>query len=208
MNVSSLSVSPFFVLSDVPSSAIQKLNSFLSMEDGWYFGMGVAPSKREIRRAMLVANLMEWRGFDVEAFPGESGEVLVSGRIGDLLLEVTLEGPGAFTIETRRRGEQSEPEAIPSFNELIKRIWSTAPACNIYDSLIRGGGASVTAASMIWPSSRPALPAAGASLLSKHIVHAERPERRALTWKNSTARNSPRRSLFGNSTATYFQVTK
>ena len=71
------------VYRDISSSVIERIDGFGKLQPGWHFGEGIAPSERTRSEAMQIASLFEWHGWNVEAFPGTEGDVLVSARSGE-----------------------------------------------------------------------------------------------------------------------------
>lgn len=200
MTISSAPIALHFVNAAVEIPAVQKLKSFLKMDDGWYYGSGLAPSKICVAYGIELAKIMDWKDFDVEAFPGESGEILVSGKAGNRLLEVTIEGPNEFTLEARNGSEEAEPLKMNSVEAVLHEIWFRSPVCNIYDSFTQFGGANATISSVTSPSSHQARRTEGEfPSLIQNVQQAHQGWYAPIS-KNTTGRSFPRRFLSGDST--------
>jgi len=207
MSLFSTSATPYFFQANIETPAIKKLRSFLKMEDGWYYGMGIAPSKADVQNATLVANTMEWQGYDVEVFPGENGEILVSGKIDDALLNIEIEGSSAFALDYRSAGKDAERENFPAFDALLTRIWSLPYPCSIYGLSIPHGGVNAMESFATMHSSRQAQLTEEGFPLSIKNAPVSRRERRANTLENITSRSIPHQSSSGDSMVRYFPVT-
>lgn len=123
-------------------NATDKILSFLELPIGWNYGQGRPPTREQALRALYAVATIDAAGFPIaDAFPGNEGEIMVTGYRGELYLELTFEENEdcAFVIEdgdeellsleglpdsdalayVSEIGSLSEPEAWRSFALLI-----------------------------------------------------------------------------------------
>ena len=94
----------YFFVSGVSSAPIlevdKKIRSFL-LSNPFY-----QPKASVVLSALDWRNLLSNAGFtDIDAFPGHTGEILVSGICGEYCFEVTLEDNGQYSVSFERNEE-------------------------------------------------------------------------------------------------------
>lgn len=78
---------------------LDKIESFISFEDGWSYQEGVAFSRQAVDSAKTIAAWLDHYGFKtLDAFPGLNGEIRVTAYIGNHYLEFTLESTDDVTF--------------------------------------------------------------------------------------------------------------
>jgi hypothetical protein len=85
----------------------EKIWSFVSLRDGWCYGVGVPAKQSVATQATTVATLLEARGCEkTNAFPGEDGSILVTGYFGDYTIEVYCEPSGELHLVIEKDGTE------------------------------------------------------------------------------------------------------
>jgi hypothetical protein len=70
----------------------EKIESFLALPVGWHYGAGRAPSRDAIKNAQeWLTRLSQWGLWNVDAFPGADGEIMLSAYRDDESFELVLE---------------------------------------------------------------------------------------------------------------------
>lgn len=115
---------------------IAKISSFLSLEDGWNYGEGVAPTASKASEAAGLVRLLEGLGLsETNAFPGMDGEILIRAYHHDHVLSFTLETDGTISMSHLVRGEHQECPDVVSLEQikyyamriLIESIFDACP---------------------------------------------------------------------------------
>ena len=117
-----ISISPIIiVLTEATSLSLtaQKIMGFSSLENGWHFGDGVAPTMQRILAAIEIVNEAIANGYITDAVPGISGEIQVICYKGSSRLEFTLEENETVTfiseqdgVEVRYEENVEQPTAV------------------------------------------------------------------------------------------------
>ena len=197
---------PIFFDHDITSHAIKRISSFGNLQDGWYYGAGVAPKKETIYGALSIAAVMENAGFNVEAFPDECGEILVSGKLRNQTVDVTIDNR-ICTIVKKRNDVEIECSENVALNGVIQKLTNQPLPCNIHAFFIPYGGAIEISDLATSHSSRRAKNLGEGSRLSKFRAPRHRRELSARISTDITPRDSTYQFYFGDSTEPYFLTT-
>lgn len=181
-----------------PPETRDRLRQIQMLKDGWFYGHGLAPTRETFTRSVFLALAMHRYDCEPEIFPGEHGEILVSGRCHGHILNFTFE-LGALQLEIDDEPQEINPKADPVriFMLFIKRFLQ----CSFYDSFIHFGGAKEITSSSISHSSHRVHKTGEEFQLSIRNAHRMVTGSSVLTWKNFTVRNLPIRSSTGDSIA-------
>lgn len=104
-----------------------KLSSFADLCVGWHYGQGIPPSMNLISR-LIEINRQAYRfGFSkTDAFPGVSGNIMLTLYEGEYLVDLTVERDGktaTFTLEKNYEELDSrENIALSTAIELMKKV--------------------------------------------------------------------------------------
>lgn len=112
----------------------EKISSFKNLPSGWHYGEGIAPTHAMIDVAHDWHNRITGLGFAVtNAFPGVTGEIMISGRNGERDVEIILEADGTISFEYDKndeavvsieRGDAAEVDA--ALNRAAGELWNTS----------------------------------------------------------------------------------
>jgi len=123
------------ILAETPSQlnfTDQKIQSFGNLQRGWHFGGGVAPQMPTIETALVLNRaLLRNRLLITNAFPGISGEILVTGRSGSTVIELTIEPESGITLVREVADEEvfyqeglTLEDAVKHINSLRGESWA------------------------------------------------------------------------------------
>lgn len=90
----------------VYDSIIEKLYSFLSLEEGWNYGEGESIDISVVYKAEELYYLISSKGFETDVFPTLNGGVNLSfssKRTTDNFIEITIEKNGNITLVREKR---------------------------------------------------------------------------------------------------------
>ena len=115
-----------------PKTLTAKIVSCLSREPGWHYGDGGPSPQAVVHAALVWDKYLRSLGLnDIDAFPGDSGEILLSAIHGDHSIDVILEIDGFISVAYDRKNVQqfykshvSENEAQGCVATLARIIWS------------------------------------------------------------------------------------
>jgi hypothetical protein len=118
----------------VPNATATKIQSFSKLPAGWHYGQGTAPIKQVIDAAIALNNSLNGLGlFWTDAFPGASGEILVTAYYGahqiDLIVETDLTVSLTYEHneqELRDIHRASVKDALDELTRIAGEIWSTS----------------------------------------------------------------------------------
>lgn len=145
-----------FEIADAVNPTNDKLRSFIRLGRGWYFGEGTNPGQSILSNAISLASLAQLCGWETDAFPGISGEVLVSIERGSEYYEIIFELNGSLTVVYEVDGEEVNRTPDLSFDDVITKISENSVfQCAIYDSFLRTTGTPVRNDSYLWLSETP-----------------------------------------------------
>lgn len=117
------------------NETIAKIQSFAKLPSGWHYGQGGSPSRQAISDAVVWSNILTGLGFSrTDAFPGASGEILITAYHGahqiDIIVEadLTISLTHEYNDEERSAGVHhvSVQEAIQVLGKIVGEIWSTS----------------------------------------------------------------------------------
>jgi hypothetical protein len=119
-----------------------KITSFLNLQPGWHYGDGYPSPIHVVHTALRWSAYLENLGLsDLDAFPGDSGEILLSAISGDHSIDVILEIDSTVSVAYDRRNVQqfymphvSEKEAREYVATLTRKIWSLSAGYTAIDS--------------------------------------------------------------------------
>jgi len=116
-----------------------KIRSFSHLPSGWHFGSGSAPKQQMIETAIeWNSKLIQFGFHTTDAFPGVSGEIMVTGYLGTHYVEVLIEEnfkEANFRVsltyennnqELRCLERATELAAFDTLIEIAGGIWSTS----------------------------------------------------------------------------------
>lgn len=109
-----------------------KIRSFRKLPNGWHYGTGEPISQSMAGSALDWLEFLGLLGYtNIDAFPGEGGEVLLSADFDDSLIEFILETNGTFSIsleidgyEDVYYGKIGSSEAYNIISEIAGKEWS------------------------------------------------------------------------------------
>lgn len=121
---------PFFA--DAISQLDDKINSFARLPRGWDYGSGGPISDQIIQTAQAWKNLLVAQFvWDIDAFAGGDGEILIAASCGDHYVEVIIEPDNTISMGYDFKGKQifyrprvSSWEAFDQISVLWGSIWS------------------------------------------------------------------------------------
>src|SRR6266436_7940577 len=91
---------------DVEDSTMRKLQAFAELPNGWYFGEGRGSEWMALFNARAFTRNAQLRGWQTEAFPGVSGEIMVSVETSDQYYEVVAEVDGTMSFVEESGGKE------------------------------------------------------------------------------------------------------
>ena len=198
----------FFEVATTRDPTAEKIASFSNKREGWHFGEGCGASQIALKNAQDINRFAHLNGWSTEAFPGISGEILISlkSRAGDYY-ETILEVDGTLTlIEEHEGGDETRREKL-SVSDVINTLsWNSVSACAISASFIPTIGVQPSNASFVWRSETLAQLVEEASQSLSLIVPKNEAKQSARMWQNSTASLRPP-SYSGRSSQIAFQCT-
>lgn len=127
-----------------------KINRFGSLPTGWHFGEGRPPSDQRIRQGISIANEAIFHGYDVDAFPGIGGEILITLYYENDYFEFTIEENDTVTFVHERDGQEVENRENLPINDILKLIWECGESCRSSDSFTRNTMTSDRKDSRVW----------------------------------------------------------
>jgi len=93
-----------WIVDDVASQTLAKIEGFQALEEGWRFGEGHAAEPSVVLRARKLVKHAEKNGWDSDAFPGANGEILITADRGGQHFEFIVETNGSLTVIEERNG--------------------------------------------------------------------------------------------------------
>lgn len=117
----------------VPYLVVEKIAGFADLKKGWHFGEGTRPDDITINMAKDFARKGLSSLFDVDAFPGIDGEIMVSIYHGHHYLECVFEKNETVTYTYEIKGQEvayheglSIEEAFEKLDTFRRKIWNTS----------------------------------------------------------------------------------
>jgi hypothetical protein len=109
-----------------------KISSFANLVPGWHYGSGVAPSAKTIEAAKRLLTAVQSSGVPTtDAFPGASGEIMVTGYTSKDYLELLCSADGTVAIVRERNGVEDFDQPGMSENDALKKLGELlGDACN------------------------------------------------------------------------------
>jgi hypothetical protein len=84
------------------NATLSKLNQFATMEPGWHYGCGVAPSKARIARARSFLTWYHCHGLtETDAFCSADGDVMVTAYDNSRYLEIDINAESTAAFRAR-----------------------------------------------------------------------------------------------------------
>lgn len=115
---------------------LDKIDSFLKLDQGWHFGKGVPASEKVADIATKLINMASMSVFDTDAFPGIDGEIMVTIYHKEHYIEFTVEVDGSITYAYQFGDEDELLEEGLTFNEakmkldqFSEKIWNLHESC-------------------------------------------------------------------------------
>lgn len=161
------------------SALYTKIWSFRNLKKGWHYGDG-GPSPEDVVKAALhlVSYLCEWGLTDIDAFAGDSGEILLSAIHGEHAIDVIVEIDGTISVAYDKNDVQrshkphlKKIEARTYIAKLARGIW------NLSAGFTAIGLTQERIGSPVWPLETPATAGVyqsqNATVYSGSIIHQE-----------------------------------
>lgn len=111
----------------------KKIRSFLSLEQGWHFSEGEAPTPERVENAILMMHDSIGWDFDIDAFPGIAGQILLAFYYKETYLEFVFENDDKITFLHEEKNEEvefkqnlSQLDALQKINAIGESIWSSS----------------------------------------------------------------------------------
>lgn len=131
----------------------KKINSFRELKKGWHYGEGNAPGSLTLLHAIELHKAALNQGFiETDAFPGISGEVMLTIYHRNHYLEFTIEPSGHITFCYEKNNEEicykeglSLEDAKGKILELRKEVWKSLDYLTSNTTIMTEGGADLTA---------------------------------------------------------------
>ncbi len=121
-----------FFSEDSKSYIEKKIDSFLALEADWHFGEGRPPSVGTAEKAINFVKGIMAVGFDIDAFPGITGEISLTFYHDKTYLEVVFESDGSISFcheKDRKEINSAQDLDIRTVRELVlnvgESIWSS-----------------------------------------------------------------------------------
>jgi hypothetical protein len=138
----------------VTNRTAERIRGFSSLSADWHYGEGKAISEPIIEAALGWNSALLSFGFTTtDAFPGASGEVMITGYYGPHYIEILFETDASVTLtyeidnrEKKCLERVSTNEAYAALQEIAGEIWNTS-AYSIQNTLIVS-----SISSKAWPS--------------------------------------------------------
>jgi len=197
----------FFSDSDLPSPAMKRVTSFANYRRGWCFGGGEEFSHKTLAAAKNVLSFMENYGLEVEVYPGEDGDIIVSGKFQNTILNVSIQSDLSCSFYVEKDGIKSAETLIPY--ELIFAIISLqTEAWNTYASYTHHGIAHATTNFRTARSTHPASREAAEFQWLKSNAPRRTAGMYVLTYPSFSVNPSVFHSYIGSGAETYCQATR
>ncbi len=116
----------------MPTSTLEKVQSFSKLKDNWSFGEGSEFNVQILNKALQLVKTAHALGFqETDTFPGLNGEIMVTLYLGQDYWEFTLESDGSV-IFVYEKGEETcvYEEGLP-FEFAISMVTSIALQNNL-----------------------------------------------------------------------------
>lgn len=85
----------------------EKVESFRNLELGWFYGSGIKPTDATIRNSLILLEEIINSGFEkTDAFPGENGEIQVTGYLRDEYIEIIVDSDNINLISFEVNDEE------------------------------------------------------------------------------------------------------
>lgn len=114
-------------------SVLTKIRDFLQLKPGWHFGEGKPPDKNIIERALFLAERAIAVLFNIDAFPGIDGEIMVTIYHYNHYLEFTFETDNSVTYVHEKDGKEvcyqehlSFEIALKELDNFCEQIWNSS----------------------------------------------------------------------------------
>jgi hypothetical protein len=112
----------------------EKIEAFARLPSGWHYGSGGPLSEETIGAAIEWVSFLAQLGFrDLDAFPGQNGELLIAIIKNDYYIEIILEREGTVSVVCDIDNKQEfyysrrpVAETRQTIEQLAGKIWSTS----------------------------------------------------------------------------------
>lgn len=180
-------------------STTQKLNSFTQLPDGWHFGEGRRAELLAINYAKTLNRIALANGWQTDAFPGLSGEVMLSVENSEHYYEVVIDRDGSLSLVEEVNGEEVQRKEV-FLSDLVETISPNSSSCPTYVLFTLHTGSSPKTVSQVWLSKTPAQTLGEEFRSSNGIVLKSKAGPFARTWEPTMTSSSPSRFSSGRST--------
>lgn len=109
-------------------SVTQKLNSFAQLPDGWHFGEGRRSKLLALNYAKTINRIAITNGWQTDAFPGISGEIMLSIENSAHYYEVVIEIDGTLNFVEEKNGEELQRRNI-SIADMVETLSPNSSSC-------------------------------------------------------------------------------
>ena len=80
------------------NSTQRKIIDFGALPEGWHYKNGKPPNSDTIATALLFEHVINIKYDKTNAFPGENGEIMVTGYNGDKYIEISIEVDNTYNL--------------------------------------------------------------------------------------------------------------
>ena len=190
------SIAPDVVASD-PTT--HKLYSFAQFPHGWHFGGGAPLGLLAVNHAQTINRVALANGWQTDAFPGVSGEIMLTVENAEHYYEIVIEANGTLTLVEEVNGEEVQRREI-LLPDVIETISPNSSSCATFVLFTLHTGSSPKTVSQVWLSKTPASTLGEEFRSSSEIVLKSKAGPFARTWEPTMTSSSPSRFLSGRST--------
>jgi hypothetical protein len=112
-------------------STESKIRSFSTLQNGWHYGEGKAPSREMIDVAIGWNGVLNWLSFsNTDAFPGIDGEIMVTAYSGPHYIEILIETVGISVTYEKNGRELSSVERLGTGKAYAELLRIVGEICN------------------------------------------------------------------------------
>jgi hypothetical protein len=121
-----------------PDLIEDKIRSFATLQDGWNYGEGRAPSQAVIEQAILIHREGKKLGLDAEVFPFGDGDIEISMYMRDHFMDVFVYNDGrmdfSYEVGIGKQYETIESKESISMPEVKERLCQLPRRCGALES--------------------------------------------------------------------------
>ncbi len=177
----------------VATDAKNLITSFMRLGKGWHFGEGLPATQEAAGRAMKIVCFAARHGWEIEAFPGISGDITLSCYQGELEIEITILSDESYSYNVIENNIYVNKTRDAELSEIINKLLPNG-SCNISDFYTRVIGAEK---SLSFPARRFATSPSRAYPLSRLSAQNPVELEQSASTSNNTIPNRPNQSCYG-----------